>query len=42
MHFKRASHELLLQGCDQLVTPLRGAVEAGRRDASDRGVDAVA
>lgn len=33
--FKRASHELLLQGADQLVTPLRAAVEAGRRDQSD-------
>ncbi len=33
--FKRASHELLLQGADQLVTPLRSAVEAGRRDPSD-------
>ena len=33
--FKRASHELLLQGADQLVTPLRAAVEAGRRDPSD-------
>ncbi|HZA95189.1 MAG TPA: hypothetical protein VE421_03555, partial [Burkholderiaceae bacterium] len=31
----RASHELLLQGADQLVTPLRAAVEAGRRDPSD-------
>jgi ABC-type transporter Mla MlaB component len=33
--FKRASHELLLQGADQLLTPLRAAVEAGRRDPSD-------
>lgn len=33
--FKRASHELLVQGADQLVTPLRAAVEAGRRDPSD-------
>ena len=33
--FNRASHELLLQGADQLVTPLRAAVEAGRRDPSD-------
>ena len=39
--FKRASHELLLQGADQLVTPLRAAVEAGRRDPSD-GMDAAA
>jgi anti-anti-sigma regulatory factor len=33
--FKRASHELLVMGADQLVTPLRAAVEAGRRDPSD-------
>ena len=33
--FKRASHELLLQGADQLVTPLRAAVDPGRRDPSD-------
>jgi anti-anti-sigma regulatory factor len=33
--FKRASHELIVMGADQLVTPLRGAVEAGRRDPSD-------
>jgi anti-anti-sigma regulatory factor len=33
--FKRASHELLVQGVDQLITPLRAAVEAGRRDPSD-------
>lgn len=33
--FKRASHQLLLQGADQLVNPLRAAVEAGRRDPSD-------
>jgi anti-anti-sigma regulatory factor len=33
--FKRASHELVVMGADQLVTPLRGAVEAGRRDPSD-------
>jgi anti-anti-sigma regulatory factor len=33
--FKRASHELLVQGADQLLTPLRAAVEAGRRDPSD-------
>jgi anti-anti-sigma regulatory factor len=33
--FKRASHELLVQGADQLITPLRAAVEAGRRDPSD-------
>jgi anti-anti-sigma regulatory factor len=35
--FKRASHELIVQGVEQLVTPLRGAIEAGRRDASDAG-----
>lgn len=33
--FKRASHELLVQGADQLITPLRSSVEAGRRDPSD-------
>lgn len=33
--FKRASHELLVQGADQLITPLRAAVEPGRRDPSD-------
>ncbi|MDH5209553.1 MAG: hypothetical protein OEW34_12995, partial [Burkholderiaceae bacterium] len=33
--FKRASHELIVMGADQLVTPLRAAVEAGRRDPSD-------
>lgn len=33
--FKRASHELTVVGADLLVTPLRAAVEAGRRDPSD-------
>ena len=33
--FKRASHELIVMGADQLLTPLRAAVEAGRRDPSD-------
>jgi anti-anti-sigma regulatory factor len=33
--FKRASHELIVMGADQMVTPLRAAVEAGRRDPSD-------
>lgn len=33
--FKRASHELLVLGADQLITPLRAAVEPGRRDHSD-------
>ena len=33
--FKRASHELLVLGADQLITPLRAAVEPGRRDQSD-------
>ena len=33
--FKRASHELIVMGADQLVTPLRASVEAGRRDPSD-------
>ncbi len=35
--FKRASHELVVQGADQLITPLRAAVEPGRRDPSDAG-----
>jgi ABC-type transporter Mla MlaB component len=33
--FKRASHELMVLGSDQLITPLRAAVEPGRRDQSD-------
>jgi anti-anti-sigma regulatory factor len=33
--FKRASHELIVMGADQLLTPLRASVEAGRRDPSD-------
>jgi ABC-type transporter Mla MlaB component len=33
--FKRASHELIVQGAEQLVNPLRGAIEPGRRDSSD-------
>ncbi len=33
--FKRASHELLVLGADQLITPLRAIVEPGRRDPSD-------
>jgi anti-anti-sigma regulatory factor len=33
--FKRASHDLTVVGADLLVTPLRAAVEAGRRDPSD-------
>ena len=33
--FRRASHELLVLGADQLITPLRAAVEPGRRDQSD-------
>lgn len=33
--FKRASHELVIHGVDQLITPLRAAVEPGRRDPSD-------
>ncbi len=33
--FKRASHELIVQGAEQLVNPLRAAIEPGRRDASD-------
>jgi len=33
--FKRASHDLTVIGADLLVTPLKAAVEAGRRDPSD-------
>lgn len=33
--FKRASHELVVQGADLLITPLRAAIEPGRRDPSD-------
>jgi len=33
--FKRASHELIVQGAEQLLTPLRAAIEPGRRDSSD-------
>ena len=33
--FKRASHELIVQGAEALLAPLRGAIEPGRRDASD-------
>ncbi len=33
--FKKSTQELIVQGVEQLLTPLRGAVEAGRRDASD-------
>jgi ABC-type transporter Mla MlaB component len=33
--FKRASHELIVLGVEQLLTPLRGAIEPGRRDSSD-------
>jgi ABC-type transporter Mla MlaB component len=33
--FKRASHELIVQGAEQLINPLRAAIEPGRRDASD-------
>lgn len=35
--FKRASHELIVLGAEQLVNPLRAAIEPGRRDASDAG-----
>jgi anti-anti-sigma regulatory factor len=35
--FRRASHELMVLGADQLITPLRAAVEPGRRDQSDAG-----
>lgn len=33
--FKRSSHELTVIGAEQLVAPLRAAIEPGRRDASD-------
>ena len=33
--FKRASHELIVLGAEQLVNPLRAAIEPGRRDGSD-------
>src|SRR5262249_20459784 len=35
--FKRASHELVIVGAEQLINPLRAVVEPGRRDASDAG-----
>ncbi len=33
--FKRASHDLTVVGAELLISPLRAAVEAGRRDPSD-------
>ena len=33
--FKKSTQELTVQGVEQLLMPLRAAVEAGRRDASD-------
>jgi len=33
--FKRASHELMVRGAEQLLGALRAAVEPGRRDPSD-------
>ena len=33
--FKKSTQELTVQGIEQLLMPLRAAVEAGRRDASD-------
>jgi len=33
--FKRASHELIVLGAEQLLNPLRSAIEPGRRDGSD-------
>ncbi|HEX7156024.1 MAG TPA: hypothetical protein VF229_02355, partial [Burkholderiaceae bacterium] len=35
--FRRASHELIVLGAEQLLIPLRAAIEPGRRDASDAG-----
>ena len=33
--FKRASHELMVRGAEQLLVALRSAIEPGRRDPSD-------
>ncbi len=33
--FKRASHELIVLGVEQLLNPLRTSIEPGRRDSSD-------
>jgi anti-anti-sigma regulatory factor len=33
--FRRASHELIVLGAEQLLNPLRAAIEPGRRDPSD-------
>lgn len=33
--FKRSNHELTVVGAEQLLTPLQGCLESGRRDASD-------
>ncbi len=33
--FKRSNHELTVLGAEQLLPPLHGCVESGRRDASD-------
>jgi anti-anti-sigma regulatory factor len=33
--FRRASHELIVLGAEQLLNPLRAAIEPGRRDGSD-------
>jgi ABC-type transporter Mla MlaB component len=33
--FKKSTQELIVHGVEQLLMPLRAAVEAGRRDASD-------
>jgi len=35
--FKRAAHELVIAGAEQLLVPLRALIEPGRRDASDAG-----
>jgi anti-anti-sigma regulatory factor len=35
--FKRSNHELTVLGAEQLLEPLRGLVESGRRDTSDAG-----
>jgi anti-anti-sigma regulatory factor len=35
--FKRASHELVIAGAENLINPLHAVIEPGRRDASDAG-----
>lgn len=35
--FKRASHELVIVGAEQLIEPMKAIIEPSRRDASDAG-----